>query len=87
MNDLLHRYEQLQRLKLRVEAELVAVESGLRVTGHISRRGRRMLAPTHTVEEAREAHRRWSLGETEDEWVKAGERQYQRESKRRRRAA
>jgi hypothetical protein len=84
---LLDRYRHLQELKRRVDAELIAVESGLLVAGVLSKRGRRPIAPTHTIEEAREAHRRWAAGETDDPWVKAGERQYQRDSKRRRRAA
>jgi hypothetical protein len=81
------RYRKLQALKQRVDAELTAVENGLRVAGVIKHRGTWKIPPTHTAEQAREAHRRWQNGERDDTWVAAGERQYQRESKRRNRSA
>ena len=78
------RYDALQKLKMRVDAELVSVERGLRVSGLMRYPGRPAIAPTHTVTEAREAHRLFSRGER-TAWVIDGERQYQREAKQRRR--
>lgn len=77
------KYVELQELKKRLDTEIVAVEQGLRVAGLLPA-GRPKVAPTHTAGEARDAHRRHAKGERSD-WVDAGERQYQREAKRRRR--
>lgn len=81
MTDLVTRYGELQALKLRVDSELIAVENGLRVAGFMPIKGRPRIAPTHTEAEAREAHARHQRGETDD-WIDAGERQYQRDRKR-----
>lgn len=75
------RYIELQELKKKLDGEIVSVERGLRVAGLLVVRGKPRLAPTHTIAEARDAHRRWQKGERDDEWVAAGERQYQRENK------
>lgn len=78
--ELLARRDRLERLLVEVEAELAAVEDGLRVAG-ISRRGRPRARPTHTPTEAREAHRLHQLGERTP-WVLAGEREFKRRNKR-----
>lgn len=78
---LARRYVELQDLKKKVDTELAAVENGLRMAGLLAGAGRPRLAPTHTVAEAREAHRRFAAGERDEAWVLDGERQYQRERK------
>lgn len=80
------RYIELQDLKKKVDSELAAVENGLRMAGLLALRGKPRLAPTHTVTEAREAHRRFAAGDRGSKWVIDGERQYQRERKNARRA-
>lgn len=79
--EMLERYRRLQALKLETEHEIAALERGLRVAGVLSRRGRPSVEPTHTAEQAREAHRRWTAGER-GAWVASGERQYKRERRR-----
>lgn len=75
---LVTRYAQLQRLQKRVEVEIAAVRRGLQVSGILDVRGRPMKPPTHTHDEAKEAHQLHQKGDTSD-WVKDGERQYQRQ--------
>jgi hypothetical protein len=83
--DLQARYAKLQRLIVDAQIELTAVEEGLRVAG-VLRAGRPRKRPTHTVSEAREAHRLHQLGDLSP-WVQDGERQYQRDNARARRSS
>ena len=80
IGSLAERYAHLQELKKKLDTELSIVENGLRRAGLLAS-GRPRLAPTHTLQESREAHRRWQAGERDNQWVIDGERQYQRERK------
>lgn len=72
--------DRLVDLRATVDAELADVTATLHQLGALQSRA--LLPPTHTVDEARDAHRRFNAGDR-DEWVVAGERQYQRDRKRR----
>ena len=74
------RYLDLEAVKRRVDAELTTLGVALRKAGVVTTRERK--PATHTVSEAREAHNRWQRG-IRTPWVVDGERQYQRERKRR----
>lgn len=84
VDDLLARHARLERLIVEAEIELVAIEEGLRVAG-VSLIGQPRKRPTHTRSEAREAHRLHQRGDTTP-WVRTGERQYQRDNKRKARS-
>ena len=74
------RYYELLKVKQRLDAEVVAVENGLRMAG-LMPAGRPALAPTHTLAESRKAHSAYARGHRDD-WTVSGERQYQRDRKR-----
>lgn len=82
--DLQARHVKLERLLVEIETELVAIEEGLRVA-RVMATGQPRKRPTHTRSEAKEAHRLHQNGDTTP-WVRAGERQYQRDHKRRARS-
>lgn len=84
---LLARHQRLQALKVRVDTELAGLDQLLRKAGLVPTKRPQFKPPTHTVDEAREAHRLYCLGQKDDPWVRAGEQQYQRERGRRRQAA
>lgn len=86
IGQLAEKYAHLQELKKKLDTELATVENSLRRAGLLAS-GRPRLAPTHTLAETREAHRRWAAGERDNQWVIDGERQYQRERKAAQKAA
>lgn len=80
-DQLQERYAALEALQDKVATEKQAIEDQLRALGRWGRAGRRRLPPTHTPEEAEEAHRMWIEGQRTP-WIEAGQRQYQRERRR-----
>jgi hypothetical protein len=80
------RYVELEELRTRIDFELIVVENALRAANAWTRPGRPRKPPTHTPEEAKEAHRLWMAGQR-SAWIDAGYRQYERENKRTRRQA
>lgn len=81
-DELAARHAELQRLKVDIEVEIVAIENALRMHGQWRRSGRPRKPPTHTDAEAAEAHALYSIGKRTP-WVIAGNRQYQRDQARR----
>lgn len=81
IDDMVAELRKLEALKLNIEQRMFNLERGLLVAGVMAKRGRPPVKNTHTVSEAREAHRRHQRGDR-TEWVVKGERQYQREIKR-----
>lgn len=83
--DLLERRAKLAKLRKEIDAEIVAIDNGLRMAGVLRLRGRPRKAPAYTDLEAREAHARHQAGERTPEVIE-GHRQYQRENTRQRRS-
>ena len=80
LEELQARYNKLLRLRDQIDGELDAVAEGLRM--HKAWKGQPRKANVMSSAEAKRAHAAYASGDT-TVWAREGERQYQRESKRR----